>query len=199
MKQNSDLGARLLAGLELSYVENGDKGVTVRVGAKRANTTSQTFYTYFGSKEAAIQKMHDRAVHTVLVDWVPTRATKLRTLADGAEALPDLISSFLELLDVHPVLRRFLIDGRGPRDIGPPTEIVVNDCPLKLSVDACVVKVTAVFDMALSVDGRPDGEDAARLFIAQLVGIAGALDTGFCKAGDQQQIIDLLLGGEVLA
>ena len=188
MKRNPDLVAGMLDAAERLFVRNGDRGMTVRPLAKEANTTSQTIYTYFGSRDKVIAEMCTRAVKAVLdpdIGWVAREVARLK--ASDTRVLPELTASFLELLDQHPVLRRFLIDQAAPEDI--------DDEP----VTEAVRKITVVFDVALERDQRPDGEDAARLYIAQLVGIAGALDTGFCRAGNHRQIIDLLLGGEVLA
>ncbi|MFV0526756.1 MAG: TetR/AcrR family transcriptional regulator [Acidimicrobiales bacterium] len=52
----------LLDGAERIYLRDGDLGLTVRRLAAEADTTSQTIYTYFGSRDAVLDAMVDRVL-----------------------------------------------------------------------------------------------------------------------------------------
>ncbi|MFV0260021.1 MAG: TetR/AcrR family transcriptional regulator [Acidimicrobiales bacterium] len=68
----------LLDGAERIYLRDGDLGLTVRRLAAEADTTSQTIYTYFGSRDAVLDAMVDRVLGELdqMLDQLETPSTQ---------------------------------------------------------------------------------------------------------------------------
>ncbi|MEM7273869.1 MAG: TetR/AcrR family transcriptional regulator [Actinomycetota bacterium] len=60
-----DMAETLLDAAERLYATNGAAGLTTRSIAEAADTTTQSVYTYFGSRDALIEAMYRRAVAAV--------------------------------------------------------------------------------------------------------------------------------------
>lgn len=61
-QRSVDKKRRLLDAAERVYFADGDLGLTVRRLAAAASTTSQTIYTYFGSRDSVIDSMYFRVL-----------------------------------------------------------------------------------------------------------------------------------------
>ncbi len=88
-QRSVDKKRRLLDAAELVYFADGDLGLTVRRLAAAASTTSQTIYTYFGSRDSVIDSMYARVLDDLdaLLDSLE-RAAASATAAGGAQASP---------------------------------------------------------------------------------------------------------------
>lgn len=88
---------RLAAAVESVWLAEGDLGLTVRRLAVASDTTSQTLYTYWGSRDALLAAVAD-ALTAVVVSW--------GLLSDGQQWLAAGLD--------RPAAWRMMVLGRGP-------------------------------------------------------------------------------------
>ena len=85
-QRSTDKKRRLLDAAERVYYRDGDLGLTVRRLATEASTTSQTIYTYFGSRDAVIGGMYDRILADLdgLLDTIQVVARQASAAEGGS-------------------------------------------------------------------------------------------------------------------
>ncbi len=117
-QRSTDKKRRLLDAAERIYYRDGDLGLTVRRLATEAATTSQTIYTYFGSRDAVIGGMYERVLADLdgLLDTIDVVA---RQASAPAESSPT--AAILPLTQVYrrhalsrPAHLRMMATARGP-------------------------------------------------------------------------------------
>lgn len=96
------------------YYDSGDLGLTVRRLAADAETTSQTIYTYFGSRNATIDAMYDRAVEALEALLGSLAARLGRAGDDPTVAWSDIARFYRQHCLAHPAHFKMLQSGRGP-------------------------------------------------------------------------------------
>lgn len=89
--------------------------MTVRRIATEASTTSQTIYTYFGSRDAVIAGMYDRVLEDVdrLLGLLEARVGGLQP-DERPEALRMMLSEYRQYCLARPAHFLMLVSGRGP-------------------------------------------------------------------------------------
>lgn len=114
---------QLLDAAERVYYRDGDLGLTVRRLAAEASTTSQTIYTYFGSRDAVIEAMYRRALDELdqLLDALERSIGGARP-GDGTHAIVELASRYRRYSLDKPAQFRMLVTVSGP-DGTDPTQI----------------------------------------------------------------------------
>ena len=127
-QKSTEKKRRLLDAAERVYYRDGDLGLTVRRLASEASTTSQTIYTYFGSRDAVIGGMYERVLADldVLLDTIETVARQAPpALIDGrsrANVLP-AAQVYRRHALAKPAQLRMLATARGPEGTDP-TELI---------------------------------------------------------------------------
>ncbi|MDH3679668.1 MAG: TetR/AcrR family transcriptional regulator [Acidimicrobiia bacterium] len=122
-QRSAEKKRQLLDAAERVYYRDGDLGLTVRRLAAEASTTSQTIYTYFGSRDAVIEAMYERALADVdrLLDALERAIGAGRTV-EGAHVIVELASRYRRYCLDKPAQFRMLVTASGP-DGTDPTKI----------------------------------------------------------------------------
>lgn len=117
-QKSTDKKRQLLDAAERVYYRDGDLGLTVRRLASEASTTSQTIYTYFGSRDAVISGMYERVLAELdgLLDTIEIVASQSNSTAESAAR-----GSLLPVAQIYrrhalskPAQYRMLATARGP-------------------------------------------------------------------------------------
>ena len=116
-----DKKRQLLDAAERVYCSHGNLGLTVRRLAAEGDTTSQTIYTYFGSRDAVIVAMYDRSMAGAqrLLDQL---GENLRSAAGGEDPRARLVSTALAYRAYcleNPAHFKMLAEGKGPEGTEP--------------------------------------------------------------------------------
>lgn len=117
-QRSTDKKRRLLDAAERVYYRDGDLGLTVRRLASEASTTSQTIYTYFGSRDAVIGGMFERILADLdglldTIDVVARQASSAAGSQPRAAVLP-LAQVYRRHALAKPAQLRMLATARGP-------------------------------------------------------------------------------------
>ena len=114
-----DKQARLLDASERIFFTRGELALTVRQIAVEAEATSQSVYTYFGSRGAMVGAMYDRAVASMERLFRPV-AEQLRSAGDDRRyLLHDLVWTYRRYCVHHPAHFLMLVVGSGPSGTDP--------------------------------------------------------------------------------
>lgn len=111
---------QLLDAAERVYHRHGDLGLTVRRLAAEAEATSQTIYTYFGSRDAVIDGMYVRITAEV-GGMLETIEDGLAADVDGSpvDALARAATVYRRYCVSYPARFAMLSGGHGPRGWDP--------------------------------------------------------------------------------
>jgi AcrR family transcriptional regulator len=108
----------LLDAAERVYYRDGDLGLTVRRLASEASTTSQTIYTYFGSRDAVVVGMYDRVLADVDGLLSTIEAASRRTPSSIASSPRSAVLPLAQIYRRHvltkPAQFRMMATARGP-------------------------------------------------------------------------------------
>ena len=104
----------LLDAAERVYYRNGDLGLTVRRLAAEAATTSQTIYTYFGSRDAVVDGMYERALADLDLMLTPVGPEDGSTPAGPNRSFADVAHTYREYCLRRPAHFLMLLTARGP-------------------------------------------------------------------------------------
>ena len=112
---------QLLDAAERVYYRDGDLGLTVRRLAAEASTTSQTIYTYFGSRDAVIEAMFERVLGDLdrLLTSVEAGPSAWTPGSAGGTGLLDLVGEYRRYCLAHPAQFQILATGRSPEGTDP--------------------------------------------------------------------------------
>lgn len=174
-----DKKRQLLDAAERVYCEYGNLGLTVRRLAAEGDTTSQTIYTYFGSRDAVIVAMYERIVAGLEQLLGPLREQLDAPNGDAAAQLVDVAQAYRRHCLEYPAHFKMLAEGRGPEDTDPG-EI--------MALQGQLVELVGRAQTAAGVEVQVDGGFGARQAIAQLQGLIKAELDGFLDgeaAGDE--------------
>jgi AcrR family transcriptional regulator len=148
--------------------------LTIRGWATEAGTTSQTFYTYFGSRQLALAAVYSQMVDGVH-GWVDAQRAVLAQVPtdDDPEFLVvDVLMGWREFATAFPGRRRLVLGGVGPEDSDPlPARLAVSDV-VGLVVDAM---------KAAGLDPAAGYEATARVVLGFVTGHAAAVGAGFAE------------------
>jgi AcrR family transcriptional regulator len=169
-----DKKTQLLDAAERVYCEFGNLGLTVRRLAAEGDTTSQTIYTYFGSRDAVIVAMYDRILADL--DEMLTRlGGQLGGAGDAKVRLVDTAVAYLSYCAENPARFKMLAEGKGPEGTEPEP------------VRARQRQLVSLVEGAVAAAGVPlDGwnGNGVRAALALLHGLVQAELNGFVNADD---------------
>jgi AcrR family transcriptional regulator len=174
-----DKKRQLLDAAERVYCQHGNLGLTVRRLAAEGDTTSQTIYTYFGSRDAVIVAMHDRAVAD-LERLLHSLGEQLRSSGGGdpqARLLGVTLAYRAYCLE-HPAHYKMLAEGLAPED-GDPAAV--------RALQAQLIDLVEQAQLAAGIMPRGMNDLGARQAIAMLHGLIQAELDGFLKPGDASE------------
>ncbi|MEZ5412540.1 MAG: TetR/AcrR family transcriptional regulator [Acidimicrobiales bacterium] len=176
-----DKKTQLLDASERVYCEFGNLGLTVRRLAAEGDTTSQTIYTYFGSRDAVIVSMYDR----ILADLRDRMLAGVRSeldasAADPASRLVSALTGYYRYSVDNPARFKMLAEGTGPEGTEPG---LVRSLQQEL-VDTVAAGMRAA-------DHDPSG---VRQALAQIHGLIqaeldGFIESGALSDGDRQNLV----------
>jgi AcrR family transcriptional regulator len=175
---------QLLDAAERVYHRHGDLGLTVRRLAAEAEATSQTIYTYFGSRDAVIDGMYDRITGDVS-SLLETMESQLVTGGDDLDtavsALTRAAATYRRYCVRHPARFDMLSGGHGPQGWDP---LPMADLRRRL-----------VAMIEQSVPGH-DGDRCSRLLLASWHGVIKAqLDQLLPSSGEGDTSSEASQGG----
>ncbi len=170
-----DKKRQLLDAAERVYCQHGNLGLTVRRLAAEGDTTSQTIYTYFGSRDAVIVAMHDRAVAD-LERLLHSLAEQLKSSSGDPQArLLGVTQAYRTYCLEHPAHFKMLAEGLAPED-GDPSAV--------RALQAQLIDLVEQAQLAAGIMPRGMNDLGARQSIAMLHGLIQAELDGFLKADD---------------
>lgn len=102
----------LLDAAERVYYRSGDLGLTVRRLAAEAETTSQTIYTYFGSRDAVVDGMYERALTDL--DRLLVNAGSADGSSSSAPSFGEVAHTYREYCLRRPAHFQMLLTAKGP-------------------------------------------------------------------------------------
>jgi AcrR family transcriptional regulator len=166
-----DKKRQLLDAAERVYCQNGNLGLTVRRLAAEADTTSQTIYTYFGSRDAVIVSMYERAVADLERLLRPLGDELRAASAEHPQArLMDIALAYRRYCLEHPAHFKMLAEGVGPEGTDPAAII---------RLQAQLVDLVEQAQLAAGIMPRGMNDLGARQAIAPLHGLIQAELSGF--------------------
>lgn len=170
-----DKKRQLLDAAERVYCSHGNLGLTVRRLAAEGDTTSQTIYTYFGSRDAVIVAMYDRSMAGAqrLLDQL---GENLRSAAGGEDPRARLVSTALAYRTYcleNPAHYKMLAEGKGPEGTEPDEA---------LRLQAQLVDIIEQAQLAAGIMPRGMNDSGARQALASLHGLVQAQLDGFVNA-----------------
>ena len=174
VERTVDKKRQLLDAAERVYCQHGNLGLTVRRLAAEGDTTSQTIYTYFGSRDAVIVAMHDRAVGE-LEQMLQQLNERLQAAGDPQGRLLGVAMAYRAYSLEHPAHFKMLAEGVAPED-GDPATI--------RGLQAHLVGLVEQAQMGAGIMSQGDNSLGARQSIALLHGLIQAELDGFLKPED---------------
>lgn len=108
-----DKKRRLLDAAERVFFRDGDLGLTVRRLAAEGSTTSQTIYTYFGSRDAVVDGLYARTLAD-LDDLLTVCEERV-----GHGDVADVVAPYRAHATERPGQFRMMAEGRGPVGTDP--------------------------------------------------------------------------------
>lgn len=177
-----DKKRQLLDAAERVYCQHGNLGLTVRRLAAEGDTTSQTIYTYFGSRDAVIVAMYDRAVAD-LERLLRPLGEQLRSAGeDPRTRLVEIALTYRRYCLDHPAHYKMLSEGIGPED---------TDAGTIRKLQGQLVDLFEQAQLAAGIMPQGMNDLGARQSLAQLHGLIDAELSGFL---DPQDDSDAALG-----
>jgi AcrR family transcriptional regulator len=188
-----DKKTQLLDAAERVYWELGNLGLTVRRLAAEGDTTSQTIYTYFGSRDAVIVAMYDR----ILADLAELLARLSDQMgagsADPRVRLVEAAMAYRQYGVDKPARFKMLAEGKGPEGTEPAPILKLRS------------QLVDVVDRAMTAAGSQTGSwsgTGARPALALLHGLIQSELVGFVgpdvlDAGALWDLVARVLGLDV--
>ena len=175
VERTVDKKRQLLDAAERVYCQHGNLGLTVRRLAAEGDTTSQTIYTYFGSRDAVIVAMYDRAVAD-LERLLRPLGEQLRSAGDEPRArLVEIASTYRRYCLDHPAHYKMLSEGIGPED---------TDSGTIRKLQGQLVDLFEQAQLAAGIMPQGMNDLGARQSLAQLHGLIDAELNGFLDPFD---------------
>lgn len=200
---------RMLDAAEVLYSDPRriNEHLAVRRLAKEGDTTSQTVYTYFGSRDMVVASMTARAVNLTR-EWL---AATVAGLGAGTDRRVEFLVAWHAWCVEFPARWKLVRDGEGPALLFPSTvtdggypEPRADAAAVSLAADAqlalrnLIPEVVRVFveDVA-GVAWSDELDGRARQMLAMVAGLATASRGGFCAPEADPVLIGRLCGVEV--
>jgi len=181
VERTVDKKRQLLDAAERVYCQHGNLGLTVRRLAAEGDTTSQTIYTYFGSRDAVIVAMHDRAVAD-LERLLQGLGDQLRSSGEGdpQARLLNVTMAYRSYCLEHPAHFKMLAEGLAPEE-GDPAAV--------RGLQAQLVDLVEQAQLTAGIMSRDLNDVGARHSIAMLHGLIQAELDGFLKPEDASDAV----------
>lgn len=154
---------QLLDAAERVYHRHGDLGLTVRRLAAEADATSQTIYTYFGSRDAVIDGMYDRITSEVTRLLEVLQGQLVVGGDDGRAAVSALTAAavtYRRYCVAHPARFSMLSGGHGPEGWDPTPMVELR------------ARLVAMIGKSLAASS--DADERSRLLLAAWNGLIQA-------------------------
>ncbi len=171
-----DKKRQLLDAIERVWWKHGDLGTTVRRVSDEGDTTSQTYYTYFGSKDAAIEAMYVRAVAETerFLDAVSDDLRSHGPDTDPRERLVMVATAWWTHCRLNPAHFKMITEGKGPAPTDPDEAA---------RLQARLVDIIEQAQLAAGLMPVGVTDSSARVALARLHGVIRAQLDGFLTTG----------------
>jgi AcrR family transcriptional regulator len=173
VERTVDKKRQLLDAAERVYCQHGNLGLTVRRLAAEGDTTSQTIYTYFGSRDAVIVAMYERVVAD-LERLLRPLGEELRSGSgqDPRTRLIEIAMTYRAYCLEHPAHHKMLSEGIGPEG---------TDAAAIMRLQAQLIDLVEQAQLAAGIMPRGMNDLGARQAIAPLHGLILAELSGFLE------------------